>query len=133
MTARFCVCAFKIADSSVVVLLQPTSLHPERALLIRSELADCTLPTISVDRYPDRWHPYYTIDPRYVRHAQPTYRQSLPVMYRANGLFYLISGRSARLGTWWDDNPRFVETPGVINIDTPEDWAEAERVYGRGL
>jgi CMP-N,N'-diacetyllegionaminic acid synthase len=114
-----------------VLLLQPTSLHPNRMGLIRDALAVSSRPVISVDRYPPRWHPAYALIPQCgVVHPMPTTRQSLSVRYRANGLFYLMDGRRAKEGCLWKPLPTYIETPGVINIDTEADWLEAERQYG---
>ena len=120
----------RLADDDTVVLLQPTSLHPDRAVLIR-HAQPLLPPVISVDVYPDRWHPFYALVPLApVTHTLPACRQDLPLRFRANGLYYLLSGVEAKRGRIWSPPPTYVVTPGsVINIDTPEDWAEAERVW----
>jgi len=51
-----------LADDDAVALIQPTSLHPDRATLIR-HAQHLLPPVISVDVYPDRWHPAYALVP----------------------------------------------------------------------
>jgi len=119
------------AHDDLIVLLQPTSLHPRRGGVVREMMRTCTLPVCTVDRYPDRWHPWYAQDAQQP-HQPPACRQGLPPRFRPNGLVYLLSGATARRGSFWADHPTFYEmAPGaVLNIDTPDDWAEAERQYG---
>lgn len=119
-----------VPDDDLVVLVQPTSLHENRAALIAEALVTKRLPCVSADRVPDKWHPYYCMDPDYP-HAPPLVRQKLPLRYRPNGLFYILNGKMARAQSMWRMAPAFVETPGTLNIDTEDDWMEAERLYGR--
>ena len=118
-------------DNDMIVLLQPTSLHPTRAEVVRAMLNSGAVPSCTVDRYPDRWHPWYAQDAQQP-HQPPACRQGLPPRFRPNGLVYLLSGATARRESFWADHPTFYEmAPGaVLNIDTPDDWAEAERQYG---
>ena len=126
---RYWASPFRIGDDDTVVLLQPTSIHRFRAELIRS-VQHLVPPVISVDVYPARWHPAYSLVPGVpVGQVMPACRQDLPVRYRANGLFYILSGEKAKLGVIWAPPPSYVICDGVITIDTPEDWAEAERLY----
>jgi len=119
---------YRWSQDDIIVLLQPTSLHPQRASLILTAL-DGPIPAVSVDRFPDRWHPYYSINPQRP-FLPPPCRQGLPVRYRPNGLFYLMTGAMAGGGSLWLHKPVYVETPGTINIDEEADWQEAEAVYG---
>ena len=118
-------------DDDIIVLLQPTSLHKDRAGIAKMMLKEGHLPSCTVDRYPDRWHPWYAQVPNYP-HPSPKCRQDLPPRFRPNGLVYLMSGATARKESFWYDKPKFYELdPGsVINVDTEADWQEAERVYG---
>ena len=119
---------YRWGTDDIIVLLQPTSLHPDRAALILAALFG-PIPCVSVDRYPDRWHPYYSINPMRP-FLPPPCRQGLPVRYRPNGLFYIMTGGMAKAGSMWLHKPVYVETPDTINIDTEADWQEAEAVYG---
>lgn len=112
-----------------IILLQPTSLHEDRVGVIQTILKEHHRPSVTVDRYPERWHPWYALTPD-VPNYVPTSRHGLPVRYRANGLAYIMSGCTARKGTFWEDHPKLYEVQGVTNIDTQADWAEAVRLYG---
>ena len=112
-----------------VVLLQPTSLHQDRAGIVKTILHDAIRPAVTVERFPDKWHPWYALCPECPNHPPPS-RHGLPARFRPNGLAYIMSGCTAKKGTFWQDTPKFYEVEGVTNIDTPADWAEAERIYG---
>lgn len=116
-------------DEDRIVLLQPTSLHKDRTEIAKRMLKEGVIPSCTVDRVPDRWHPWYAQSAD-SPHCPPSCRQSLPPRFRPNGLVYLLSGATARKESFWADQPKFYDTPDVINIDTPKDWAEAECVYG---
>ena len=120
--------AYQWGTDDLIVLLQPTSLHPHRAGLIVQALKG-SIPAVSVDRYPDRWHPHYAITPGRP-FLPPPCRQGLPTRYRPNGLFYLMTGGMVRSSSLWLHKPVYVETPGTINIDEETDWQDAEAVYG---
>jgi CMP-N-acetylneuraminic acid synthetase len=119
---------FMWADKDVVVLLQPTSLHKHRAHLILAALGS-PLPAVSTDHFPDRWHPAYAIS-HITGYHPPICRQRLPIKRRPNGLFYLMTGKTARDRTFWAERPKLIDTPGTINIDTEADWQLAEAEYG---
>lgn len=113
-----------------IVLLQPTSLHEDRAGVIKTILKDHHRPCVTVDRYPDKWHPWYALSQSGERCAMPTNRHKLPPRFRPNGLAYIMSGCTARRGEFWQSAPRIYEVPGVLNIDSLSDWQEAVRLYG---
>ena len=112
-----------------VVLLQPTSLHPDRPGIVRTILKEHHRPAVTVERFPERWHPWYAISPDCYNHPPKT-RQGLPVRFRANGLAYVMSGCTARRGSFWQDCPKFYEVSDVINVDTLADWCQAVSIYG---
>lgn len=121
-----------VKPTDTVLLLQPTTLHPKRGELIAGALRRGRVPSMAVDRYPDRWHPWYAIDPQGSSQPHlPIRRQALPLRLRPNGLWYLLTGAMALKGVLVSVGMTYVETPGALNIDTPEDWADAERLYGR--
>ena len=121
---------FKWKDRDVVVLLQPTSLHPDRANIIKTILKDGRRHALTADRFPDKWHPWYAMARASMNYI-PSSRQNLPPRFRPNGLAYVMSGCTARHGAFWESMPEIYEVDGVTNVDTPEDWAEAERLYGQ--
>lgn len=113
----------------LIVLLQPTSLHRDRARIVATIMRDGAVPSVTVERFPERWHPWYALTPK-GPHNVPTSRHDLPERFRPNGLAYLMSGELARRGTFWAAHPTFYEVPDVTNVDTPEDWKEAVQRYG---
>jgi CMP-N-acetylneuraminic acid synthetase len=115
--------------SDLIVLLQPTSLHEDRAGIVKLMLRENLVPSCTVERYPDRWHPWYACAPG-CHNYPPRLRQGLPPRFRPNGLAYVMTGDVALTGAFWEACPKLYEVPGVTNIDTPEDWAEAVRLYG---
>lgn len=115
--------------SDTIVLLQPTSLHHDRSGVVRAMLEEDRLPIVSVDRFPDKWHPWYALAPG-CHNYPPTSRHGLPARYRSNGLAYIMSGDTARRGNFWQDCPKLHEVEGVLNIDSQTEWAEAVRLYG---
>jgi CMP-N-acetylneuraminic acid synthetase len=120
---------YRWRDEDIIVLLQPSSLHPDRATIARKMFAEGVLPACTVVRYPDKWHPWYAQCPQNP-HSAPACRQGLPSRFRPDGLVYILSGATARRESFWNDHPKFYEVEGTLTIDTPEDWAEAERQYG---
>ena len=113
----------------LIVLLQPTSLHEDRYGVVRTILRDGFLPTVTVEKFPDKWHPWYALAPDCHNHP-PTSRHALPERFRPNGLAYAMSGCTARRGSFWQDCPRLYEVHNVVNIDTMDDWHDAVELYG---
>jgi CMP-N-acetylneuraminic acid synthetase len=115
-----------------IVLLQPTSLaipHTTRdeVILVGPWLSSLKT-VISAHRVPSYWHPFYCQDSEHP-HLPPACRQTLPERYRPNGLFYIMNGRTARMRSLWSA-PVVFAVCDCYNIDTPKDWADAERSYG---
>ena len=116
-----------LADDDDVALLQPTSLHQDRAGLCRAVLRLPDRAAIAVDVVPTYWHAAYQIDPE-APSAPPARRQGLTARYRPNGAVYCLTGAQARTGALWGPPAPawFICAPGsVFNIDTPEDWRRA--------
>lgn len=121
-----------LTDEDTVILLQPTSLHPKRAEKVLSALSHPTRPIIAVEPIPTKYHPFYALIPHaIVNHPMPTCRQDLPPRYVANGLFYILSGMGAKNGYIWKPRPTYLVCQHVLNINDPDDWTLAEKVYGR--
>jgi len=126
-----------------VCLLQPTSPYrpagavDEAIALFEKERPDSL---VSVRKIPDEYNPHWAfeIDERNRLHIATgekkiiPRRQELPPAYHRDGAIYITSvacirKKNSLLG---DDIVAFpMETPVLINIDTPEDWEVAERVF----
>lgn len=125
----------------IVVLLQPTApfRNPEDLLkalelLKHSPVADSV---VSVEAIPDHYSPHYAmkIETGELVNFLPegtrvTRRQDAPKAYTRNGQFYVM-----RRATLLEQNSiygrhclPFVTTHQAVNLDTLEDWAEAEKL-----
>ena len=106
-----------------VILLQPSSWHPDRAAIARLVVEQDA--ALTGARYPDRWHPYYAIE---VTHGLPHARQGLPEVHRPDGLVYYV-----RVDMLDEVEPFIgpvVPVEGTHVIDTEDDWRELVRAYG---
>ena len=121
----------------VVLLLQPTSPFRTEATGRRvlqfahvgswrdSGGIDCDS-ACSAMPYPTTWHPRYAIGPDGTWNP-PKRRQDLAHAYRPDGGYYATTIRQLLTGSW--GRMGWVESypDESLTIDTPEDWAEAER------
>lgn len=123
----------------IIVLLQPTApfrrdqdLAAALRLLQESPAADSV---VSVELVPGHYSPYCVMkvtDGR-LEHflpdgAQVTRRQDAPQAFTRNGQFYLMR-RSTLLGKnsiYGDHCLPFITTHKAVNLDTLDDWADAE-------
>lgn len=117
------------SKDDVIVLLQPTALHEDRLGIVRTLLRDHIIPAVTVEKFPERWHPWYALAHDCHNHPPPS-RHGLPERFRPNGLVYVLSGCTARRGSFWQDCPKLYEVQNVTNIDTMDDWHEAVELYG---
>jgi N-acylneuraminate cytidylyltransferase len=127
----------------IVVLLQPTApfrrvddLGHALDLLQSSPGADSV---VSVEEIPSHYSPHYAMKvetgkllPFLPEGARVTRRQDAPKAYTRNGQFYVM-----RRTTLLEQNSfygrhclPFVTAHKAVNLDTPDDWAEAERLAG---
>lgn len=117
----------------LVCLLQPTSPFrtPDTVSRCLSALEGSSWDSgCTAQEVPTRWHPRYILggdDPL------PATRQSLTPVYRPDGGCYVSTVRQILTGSWgsmgWIVSPAHES----LSIDTPEDWAEAERrIRGAG-
>ena len=127
-------------DPEVVVLLQPTSplrrgSHIRDAVgLLRSTGADSVVTVVEVPRH---------LSPDYVMRidagilvpflregARVTRRQDARLAYSRDGTVYACwRGTLDRFGTLYGErcHPLVIDAAESLSIDTPDDWAEAER------
>lgn len=129
----------------ILVLLQPTAPF-RRAIDVTSALnmIACNLQSdsiVSVEEVPRHYSPYYvmkTVNNRLVPFMQGgeryTRRQDAPIAYSRNGQFYIT--RHAVLmqknSIYGDNSLPFITSHKAINLDTMEDWAEAESLAAHG-
>ncbi len=125
----------------LVALLQPTApfrrgpdLAEAIALLQASTEADSV---VSVEAIPDHYSPHYAMKvisnrlvPFLPEGAQYTRRQDAPRAYTRNGQFYLMRRVTLleKNSLYGDHCLPYVTRHKAVNLDTLEDWAEAERL-----
>ena len=131
-------------QAEIVVLLQPTSplrraSHVRDAVgLLRSTNADSVVTVVEVPRH---LSPYYVMRietgrlvPFLPEGARITRRQDALPAYSRDGTAY-VCWRSTieRFGTLYGERcqPLVIDAAESLSIDTPDDWAEAERRVGR--
>jgi len=77
--------------------------------------------------YPTKWHPAYQID-RDAHRRLPATRQALGAAYRPDGGYYLTTVANLYCCQGWGAMGFYETEPSEqLSIDTPKDWAEAER------
>ena len=114
----------KMRPEDWILLLQPSSFHPERVALARLLTEqDAGMTGMA---YPDRWHPYYAVD---VTHGLPQRRQGLPTVYRPDGLVYRV--RVDALSEVEPFTGPLMPVDGTVMVDTEADWRELVRRHGR--
>ena len=126
-----------------IVLLQPTA--PLRtpadieAALDMMEAEDCDS-VVSVTEIPDRYNPHWalTVHDGFLRDVVPggrdvTRRQELPTTYMRDGSLYATKTEVVESGSLYGERSRALEIPPErsVNLDSPEDWDEAERRLSR--
>lgn len=128
-------------EPEVIVLLQPTA--PFRrskdvaaavAILVARPETDSV---VSVEKIPDHYSPHYAmrvegerLTPFLAEGARVTRRQDAPPAYTRNGQFY-VTRRQTLLeqnSIYGNNCLPFITTHRAVNLDTLEDWAEAERL-----
>lgn len=125
-----------------ILLLQPTCPFRTPGIIddtIRHIVRQQADSLITVRKIPDAFNPFwaYTFHDNGFEHAIPrtdqrtvTRRQDLPATYHRDGEIYITSASLIRKGLitggklagWLNDN-QF-----AVNIDTPADWAQAEKL-----
>jgi len=124
-----------------VCLLQPTTPFRSVKLLQHclDRFADGDLDSlISVTRVPDHYHPNWAfvggkdgrLTPAQGVGSVIPRRQELPPAFIRDGAVYIITTEVLRSGSFFGDRLGYVENTDEkqVNIDTPEDWATAERL-----
>ena len=111
-------------EDETIVLLQPSSVHPQRTQIAYKSLTEGY--GMTGVRYPDKWHPDYEI----TKKALPASRQGLREAYRPDGLVYIIRDME-RLSFRDPFSGPVLPVEGTIMLDTPEDFKEVERAFGR--
>lgn len=113
-----------------VMLLQPTSPFRTEAtgreLMEQFQLRAGDYDSICTAMpYPDKWNPAYRLSKW---DTLPVRRQQLPGAMRPDGGYYLTTVEHLYECDGWGDMG-WIESPAAeqLSIDTPEDWAEAER------
>ena len=125
----------------VIVLLQPTApfrracdLVEAMALLNSRPDADSA---VSVEQIPDHYSPHYAMRveggrllPFLAEGAGVTRRQDAPPAFTRNGQFYATRRRTLldKNSIYGDVCLPFVTRHKAVNLDTLDDWAEAERL-----
>lgn len=143
-----------------VLLLQPTS--PFRNLnIVKAALSYFTSnldkfdSLISVEKVPDKYHPYAMIvgsekrmlfgkvkwfqrlfktykEPLpggYPIRERVTRRQDMPPVWLPDGSIYIFKTGNLKKGSLYGDNVLLLETEGTPNINTLEDWNAAEEYW----
>lgn len=132
----------KLGPFDYVVLLQPTCPFRAKGLIdsaIQHLLHEKGDSLVSVRKIPHRFHPWWAFTGAGERlekavgdahYASVTRRQDLPDAYYRDGELYITSTALIRNGqiTGGHIVPWHNANPGHINIDTPADWARAEKL-----
>ena len=111
-------------SGDTVILIQPSSVHPNRSVITTQSLEQNY--AMTGVKYPTRWHPFYAVEVGY--DVLPRNRQGLPDVYRPDGLVYIIRD-IAMLDMYNPYSGPVLPTVGTVTIDTLEDLREAERVF----
>ena len=147
---------FKIEPlPDLVLLLQPTSpfretIHIKTAIAYLTENLDEYDSVISVEKVPEKYNPAQMIvsdndqkrmvvgkikswfkKPKLILSGIPiskriTRRQDFPETWLPTGSIYLFKTSNLKKGSIYGDKILLMETSGEININTQEDWDEAE-------
>ncbi len=131
-----------VAD--VIALLQPTA--PFRraedlttALAVLENELDVDS-VVTVETVPDHFSPYYLMKveeglllPFMQEGAMVTRRQDAPRVYSRNGQFYLARAHRviADRSLYGPVSRAFITDHPAVNLDEPNDWAEAEQLAAR--
>ena len=126
----------------LVVLLQPTApfRRPADLLAALQSFEDEDVDSVvSVERVPDHFSPHYVmriqdgrLAPYLSEGSRVTRRQDAPPAYTRNGQFYVTRTKCLMEGNsiYGTRCLPFVTMHPAANLDTLEDWAEAEKLMG---
>jgi len=125
-------------EPEYVVLLQPT-VPFRKKIHLRSAIVQLTKndydSLISVEKLPTKYNPSQVIvsTPTGLRMASGApisqriqRRQEYPDAWIPTGSIYIFKTSNLESGSFYGDKVTVIETNAEINIDTPEDWEEAE-------
>lgn len=126
----------------MVLLLQPTTpfrkkIHLIIALRTLKDNFDTLDSVISAERVPDKWNPAQVIikTPLGTRMADGslvknrlTRRQQFPESWVPTGSVYLFKTTNLEGGSMYGDRVAILETEGTININSEEDFLEAQKL-----
>lgn len=127
----------------IVVLLQPTSpfrelVHVKTAISLLSNNLDQYDCLISAERVPEKWHPNQVIVNTPTGHKmangapisqRKTRRQDFEEAWVPTGSIYAFKTSNLEKGSLYGDKTLILETDGTVNINSPEDFAAAERIW----
>ena len=125
----------------IIVLLQPTAPFRRKEDVAKATEMLRDSPqldsVVSVEAIPDHFAPHYAMKvengrllPFLSEGLRVTRRQDAPKAYTRNGQFYIMR-RGTLLGKnsiYGDECLPYITTHKAVNLDTLEDWAEAERL-----
>ena len=125
-----------------VIVLQPTTpfrerMHIRMAIEFLAKNWEKYDSLIAVERVPEKWNPAQVIVSTPLGHRMAsgakiaqriTQRQSFPEAWVPTGSLYLFKTSNLEKGSIYGNETMLVETSSTININSPDDWGEAEKL-----
>ncbi len=126
----------------LILLLQPTSplreiIHIKTAVSYLIENLDKYDSLISVEQVPEKYNPAQiivnTIGGKKMATGVPiakrlTRRQDFPEAFVPDGSIYLFKTENLKNGSLYGEEVMLLQTEGTININSLEDWEQAEKI-----
>lgn len=125
----------------IVVLLQPTAPFRLKSDLVKAiemiRLSPEVDSVVSVEAIPDHYAPHFSMKieggkllPFLPEGLRVTRRQDAPKSYTRNGQFYVMRTTTLlwKNSIYGDNCAPYVTTHRAVNLDTLDDWAEAEKL-----